>query len=174
VDESQGVNHQTSAPSDIGQASATQVEQCKTVVKLVKHGHVMAQKSQIVAEGWGPRGPYVVDGKAPPIYYSPGTCRQARYEDEWSREVHALFERLASAGWVHDREAASGKWWEQVFTRPVTARSAQSVEAAQSDAEWRPDPTSRHQMRYFNGTSWTDHVADAGVQAVDSYDASSQ
>lgn len=33
--------------------------------------------------------------------------------------------------------------------------------------QWWPDPTGRHQMRFFDGTRWTEHVADAGVAGVD-------
>lgn len=32
---------------------------------------------------------------------------------------------------------------------------------------WYPDPTGRHQVRYWDGTVWTDHVADDGTQSVD-------
>jgi uncharacterized protein (AIM24 family) len=32
---------------------------------------------------------------------------------------------------------------------------------------WHPDPTGRHELRYWDGSTWTDHVADAGVQAMD-------
>ncbi|MDP1820450.1 MAG: DUF2510 domain-containing protein [Acidimicrobiales bacterium] len=35
---------------------------------------------------------------------------------------------------------------------------------------WQADPTGRHDHRYWDGTSWTEHVADAGVAAVDPYD----
>jgi hypothetical protein len=34
-------------------------------------------------------------------------------------------------------------------------------------ARWAPDPTGRHELRYWNGSEWTDHVADGGVQATD-------
>lgn len=34
-------------------------------------------------------------------------------------------------------------------------------------AEWRSDPTGRHELRYFDGASWTEHVADQGKQSVD-------
>lgn len=33
---------------------------------------------------------------------------------------------------------------------------------------WHPDPTGRHDHRWWDGTQWTDHVADAGVASVDS------
>jgi cell division protein FtsB len=34
-------------------------------------------------------------------------------------------------------------------------------------AGWHPDPTGRHEHRYWDGTKWTDHVGDAGVSATD-------
>jgi hypothetical protein len=39
---------------------------------------------------------------------------------------------------------------------PVTALKA-----------WLPDPTGRHELRYFDGSGFTEHVADAGVISVD-------
>lgn len=32
---------------------------------------------------------------------------------------------------------------------------------------WHPDPTGRHQVRYFDGSRWTEHVGDSGRQALD-------
>ena len=32
---------------------------------------------------------------------------------------------------------------------------------------WYPDPMARHELRYHDGTSWTDHVSSAGVQSTD-------
>ena len=32
---------------------------------------------------------------------------------------------------------------------------------------WAPDPTGRHQLRYWNGSTWTDHVSDGGVTGSD-------
>ena len=34
-------------------------------------------------------------------------------------------------------------------------------------ANWYPDPMQRHQLRYWNGTAWTDHVSNNGVQGTD-------
>ncbi|MDO8389134.1 MAG: phospholipid scramblase-related protein [Actinomycetota bacterium] len=34
-------------------------------------------------------------------------------------------------------------------------------------ANWYPDSTGRHQLRYWNGTAWTDDVSDNGVQGKD-------
>lgn len=34
-------------------------------------------------------------------------------------------------------------------------------------ANWYPDPTQRHQLRYWDGTTWTAHVSDNGITAHD-------
>jgi uncharacterized protein (AIM24 family) len=34
-------------------------------------------------------------------------------------------------------------------------------------AAWLPDPTGKHELRYWNGDAWTEHVADDGVQSTD-------
>lgn len=34
-------------------------------------------------------------------------------------------------------------------------------------AAWHPDPTGKHELRYWDGSRWTEHVADAGVQGTD-------
>lgn len=38
-------------------------------------------------------------------------------------------------------------------------------------AGWNPDPTGRHEYRYWDGTTWTDDVSDNGVTTVDPVDA---
>lgn len=35
-------------------------------------------------------------------------------------------------------------------------------------ADWHPDPHRRHELRYWDGTVWTAHVSDAGVQTTES------
>lgn len=34
-------------------------------------------------------------------------------------------------------------------------------------ANWYPDPTQRHELRYWDGAAWTAHVSDRGVQGSD-------
>ena len=34
-------------------------------------------------------------------------------------------------------------------------------------ANWYPDPTGRHQLRYWDGNAWTDHVSNNGAQGSD-------
>jgi len=39
--------------------------------------------------------------------------------------------------------------------------------AAGVDAGWRPDPHARHELRYFDGSEWTNDVCDAGQVSVE-------
>ena len=34
-------------------------------------------------------------------------------------------------------------------------------------AGWLPDPRGRHEFRYWDGSNWTDHVADSGLAGID-------
>lgn len=52
------------------------------------------------------------------------------------------------------------------------SEAASPAESAQSSsdgvkADWYEDPTKRHQYRYWDGASWTPHVADNGKASID-------
>ena len=34
-------------------------------------------------------------------------------------------------------------------------------------ANWYPDPMGRHELRYYDGSAWTDHVSSGGKQSID-------
>jgi hypothetical protein len=36
-------------------------------------------------------------------------------------------------------------------------------------AGWLPDPSGRHEQRFWSGTAWTDHVTDGGVPGTDPF-----
>jgi uncharacterized protein YxjI len=38
---------------------------------------------------------------------------------------------------------------------------------SETPANWHPDPMGRHQLRYWDGKVWTDHVSNNGVQGTD-------
>jgi uncharacterized protein YxjI len=42
-----------------------------------------------------------------------------------------------------------------------------SESGTQHPANWYPDPFGRHEMRYWDGAQWTEHVSSHGRQAVD-------
>ena len=35
------------------------------------------------------------------------------------------------------------------------------------DASWLPDPSATHELRYWNGIDWTEHVSDRGTTGID-------
>lgn len=51
--------------------------------------------------------------------------------------------------------------------RPVGYCDAMSDSPTDVPAGWHPDPQGRHELRYWDGAKWTDHVSDAGVTAKD-------
>ena len=57
------------------------------------------------------------------------------------------------------------------LTRAYSPQQRTSLSATESSptvpAGWKADPTGRHQFRYWDGSLWTENVADAGIQARD-------
>lgn len=47
------------------------------------------------------------------------------------------------------------------------APTASSSAVVSVPAGWNPDPHGRHELRYWDGSLWTEHVSDGGVQSVD-------
>lgn len=41
---------------------------------------------------------------------------------------------------------------------------------AATPANWHPDPLGRHDLRYWDGSRWTDHVASRGLQGLDPWE----
>ena len=50
---------------------------------------------------------------------------------------------------------------------PSSAGPAVALPPVASPAAWQPDPTGRHQLRYWDGIVWSPHVSDDGVQTAD-------
>jgi hypothetical protein len=46
-------------------------------------------------------------------------------------------------------------------------QAASEASASSAPADWLADPTGRHQLRYWNGTAWTDDVSDEGQASKD-------
>ena len=49
---------------------------------------------------------------------------------------------------------------------PQLERGGYGMETAIA-AQWYADPSGRHELRYWDGTAWTDHVSDQGVTSTD-------
>ena len=61
-----------------------------------------------------------------------------------------------------------------IADQPAAADGASSAAPASAStgnpeipAKWYPDPSKRYELRYWNGTAWTEHVATGGKQSTD-------
>ena len=54
-----------------------------------------------------------------------------------------------------------------VVSSPVNTSVASSVGDAAAPANWYPDPAGRFELRYWNGSAWTEHVSRNGQQSID-------
>jgi len=72
-------------------------------------------------------------------------------EDEATRQLPAITEATSSLGAMFEPE-------------PVRA---DPTSAAFREAQWFSDPSGRHQLRYWDGRQWTDHVSNGGVGGTD-------
>ena len=54
-------------------------------------------------------------------------------------------------------------------SNPITATTStsSSVGDAVAPAAWYPDPSGRYELRYWNGSAWTEHVSRNGQQFTD-------
>lgn len=75
---------------------------------------------------------------------------------------HAIAEELQPAVTVGSVPTANN---------PVVPTSAPASAATgvtpNVPADWHKDPSGRFELRYWNGTAWTEHVATGGKQSVD-------
>lgn len=50
---------------------------------------------------------------------------------------------------------------------PTQATAAAAGTAPSVPADWYKDPSGRFELRYWNGSAWTEHVATGGTQSTD-------
>jgi hypothetical protein len=55
----------------------------------------------------------------------------------------------------------------QASQAPAPTAGNTSAISPNVPANWYPDPSKRYELRYWNGSAWTSHVATGGVQSTD-------
>ena len=70
-----------------------------------------------------------------------------------------------SATWSSTTASTSAS--TPVVTSAVNTSVASSVGDAAAPANWYADPAGRFELRYWNGSAWTEHVSRNGQQSVD-------
>ena len=53
------------------------------------------------------------------------------------------------------------------FADGSRGRGGLYASAMSTPADWYPDPSGRHEVRYWDGNAWTEHVSRAGQQYTD-------
>ena len=81
----------------------------------------------------------------------PGQVAQVQYSPTWLFFMAGTIQQVGVRGMVNPG---------------AVPQAAPAVGAAQP-AGWHPDPSGRHELRYWSGTAWTDDVSDGGVAAKD-------
>lgn len=71
---------------------------------------------------------------------------------------------VATAAVVEPAVAEPAGW--AVAPQPAS-QQPQQVEQPSVPAQWAADPMNRFELRYWDGTRWTEHVSRAGQQYVD-------
>jgi hypothetical protein len=66
------------------------------------------------------------------------------------------------------RAPATPQWNVGPPRQPAVLHSDVATPPLQVPAQWSADPLRRHELRYWNGAAWTEHVSDAGVPSTDS------
>jgi hypothetical protein len=64
------------------------------------------------------------------------------------------------------KEGASPAVQDNVEDVEHAEDSVEADEVPTAPAGWKTDPSGRHQIRYWDGSHWTEHVADADHQAT--------
>jgi hypothetical protein len=83
--------------------------------------------------------------------------------DDVTRALHDLG---AGAGPATDEDGV--RWWNGVAWRDTRDVPEPGPPApGRPPPAWHPDPSGRHQLRYWGGRGWTEHVSDNGTTARD-------
>lgn len=109
--------------------------------------------------------PQVVPARQP-VPVEPGmTVAQQLKELAELKQLGALTDEefQAEKALLLGRPAAGSRAIAATATGDSTATSTDATHAG----AWHPDPQGRHELRFWDGSSWTEHVSDDGVQGTD-------
>jgi Protein of unknown function (DUF2510) len=79
----------------------------------------------------------------------------------WGAETDTTTAAAATGGWSGGSESSSTSSWGG------SAQQAATPATPTVPAGWYADPAGRYELRYWDGTAWTEHVSRAGQQYTD-------
>jgi hypothetical protein len=123
------------------------------------------------APGWGGTGSsspaydgnWAKSGAAPD--YDDGWNRRAGYD--WGGPGGSASAPAAYGGYQQGSAYGSASQGGQSPASGYSPAVSAAQAASTSPPSWHPDPRGRHELRYWDGNEWTEHVADAGAQGTD-------
>lgn len=80
--------------------------------------------------------------------------------------VHTVVIKERRAAYVEASEALADDEAQAVVPVPAAPVAAEPPPPPPVPAQWAPDPQGRHQHRWWDGTRWTEHVANDGEVTV--------
>lgn len=88
-----------------------------------------------------------------------------------SGELSAILSReiVTEAGWAAAHPTPQPAAQQTTYTAQASAQPVAQQATAQPSvpAQWAADPRGRYDLRYWDGTRWTEHVSRGGQQYVD-------
>ena len=109
---------------------------------------------------------------------TPGTITRVRWKAPWLiflKGSIAVTDVAARGGAPLPSAATAPQAPAFAAAPPASAAPAPPAppvaSAAGAPAGWHPDPSGRHEQRYFDGSTWTEHVSTAGVAGTDRTDS---
>lgn len=84
---------------------------------------------------------------------------------DWYPDPFGRYERRYWGGSEWTEHVASGG--RQAVDPPVVRPPSPTARTGQTGAGWYPDPSGRHERRYWDGNRWTDHVLSGGRQEIE-------
>lgn len=110
---------------------------------------------------------------APDVANAYGSAWWRAYKAARDDEERKRFKELGHR-WYAIRDRGTGKRRSNSITQAAAAlvtavpklKPAPPVQQP-TPAVWAPDPSGVHELRWWDGSRWTEHVVDVGVQSVD-------
>jgi Protein of unknown function (DUF2510) len=99
-------------------------------------------------------------------------CKSGRFRTTPVNEVLHQLPRATRIGPAHGLWYSTDVLGERLyiakrFHKDIEAADAALSATAPSGAAWAADPAGRNEQRYWDGSSWTEHVSNGGVQTTD-------
>jgi hypothetical protein len=88
----------------------------------------------------------------------------------WGSAPASTGAAAGASGWGATTSGSDSSGWgstSQAASTPATTPAASTPSTPSVPAGWYADPAGRYELRYWDGSAWTEHVSRAGQQYTD-------